>query len=147
MHEIDPKLNLISGKIVNLSMQVHTLLGPGLLERVYEEALCYYLIKEGLFIERQKEIGIQLEQVKLECGFRADIVVEKSVIVEIKTVDRLAPIHGAQLMTYLKLSGLNLGLLLNFNVTSMKDGIKRIVCTKNSANPVNPAFEQKRTQL
>jgi GxxExxY protein len=127
MHDQTPELNDLSHRIIKCAMKTHSLLGPGLLEKVYEESLHYFLVKEGLKSEKQKEISINLDEVKLECGFKADLLVENQIIIELKSVELLHPIHQAQLMTYLKLSGLSLGLLMNFNVTSMKDGIKRIV--------------------
>jgi len=130
MFELPPQLNAVSGKIVSHAMTVHTLLGPGLLEKAYEEALFYYLTQDGLYCEKQKRVPLKLKEVSLDSGFVIDILVESSVVIEIKSVEKFAPIHDAQLMTYLKLTNLNLGLLLNFNVTSMKDGIKRIVRTK-----------------
>lgn len=133
---ISDELNLISGKIVSNSMKVHSLLGPGLLEKAYEEALAYYLVQDGFHIEKQKEIPIRLQEINLDCGFRIDLLVNNQVVVELKSVERLIPIHEAQMMTYLRLSSLNLGLILNFNVISMKDGIKRMVYTKT--NPVQP---------
>lgn len=134
MEELSEKHNLISGKIINTAMKVHTLLGPGLLEKVYEEALYYYLTQDGYSVQKQKDVPIRLTEVNLDCGFRIDLLVEDCVIVELKAVERLIPLHEAQMMTYLKLSGKNIGLILNFNVSSLKDGIKRIVYTKK--NPV-----------
>ncbi len=113
--------------IVNPALKVHRNLGPGLLESSYEECLCYELKKEGLFVEKQKSLPLVYEEVKLEIGYRVDILIEKKVIIEVKSVDSLNDVHFAQVLTYLKLSGCKLGLLINFNVPLMKDGIKRIV--------------------
>lgn len=132
MHQISEELNNISGAVVSNAMKVHTLLGPGLLEKVYEEALAYYLIQDGFPVEKQKEIPIRLREVSLDCGFRMALLVAGKVIVELKSLERIIPIHEAQMMTYLRLSDKNLGLILNFNVISMKDGIKRMVYTKKN---------------
>ena len=101
--------------------------GPGLLESLYTECLAYRLIKHNLFVEMEKPIPVIYEEVKMSCGFRCDLVIERKLILEIKSIDAIADIHLAQLLTYLKLMDLKLGLLLNFNVIKMKDGIKRVV--------------------
>ena len=116
-----------SKEIIGAAIEVHRYLGPGLLESTYEECLCREFAIQGLYFERQKPLGVLYKDVKLDCGYRLDIVVEGLVILELKTVDSIQPIHEAQLLTYLKLSKLNLGILLNFNVAMLKDGIKRIV--------------------
>ena len=116
-----------SKEIIGAAIEVHRYLGPGLLESTYEECLCRELTIHGLSFERQKPLGVLYKDVKLDCGYRLDIVVEGLVILELKAVDSIQPIHEAQLLTYLKLSKLNLGILLNFNVAILKDGIKRIV--------------------
>ena len=108
-----------------MKINVHRILGPGLLESVYEECLAYELKKTGFLIERQKAVPIIFKEIKLECGYRIDILVENTVILELKSVDELAPIHEAQILTYLKLSEKKIGLLMNFNVTVLKNGIKR----------------------
>jgi len=108
-------------------MRVHTALGPGLLESAYEACLQYELIKSGLRVEVQKPLPLVYESVKLECGYRVDLLVEGKLIIEVKAVEALAEIHFAQVLTYLRLSNLRLALLLNFNVVHMKDGIRRIV--------------------
>ncbi len=108
-------------------MKVHTALGPGLLESAYEACLQYELIKSGLRVEAQKPLPLVYESVKLECGYRIDLLVEGRVIIEVKSIEALAEIHFAQVLTYLRLSGLRLALLLNFNVLHMRDGIRRIV--------------------
>ncbi len=119
--------NDISKIIVDCCFKVHKELGPGLLESVYEEVLSYELIKCGLKIERQKGIPVFYDDLKMELGFRADIIVENKVIIELKSIETIAPVHTKQLLTYLKLTGLKLGLLINFNEALIKDGIKRIV--------------------
>jgi iron complex transport system substrate-binding protein len=121
------ELNIISGKIVDAAFHVHSKLGPGLLETVYEVILAKQLQKRGLFVERQKPIRIEFEGVSFDEGFRADLIVEKAVIVELKSVEKLIPVHSKQLLTYLKLLDYRLGLLINFGAPVIKDGIKRIV--------------------
>jgi GxxExxY protein len=121
------RLNGITESIIGAAIQVHKALGPGLLESAYEYCLAYELGKRGLRVEQQKPLPLVYEQVKLECGYRIDLVVEGSVVVEVKSVEALAPIHEAQIITYLKLSGCKLGLLINFNVPVVKDGIHRFI--------------------
>jgi GxxExxY protein len=106
---------------------VHQELGPGLLESTYEACLVHELVSSALSVERQKELPVHYRGLVLDCGYRIDLLVSGSVIVEIKAVEKLLPIHQAQLLTYLRLSGHRLGLLLNFNVTVMKDGVRRFV--------------------
>ena len=108
-------------------MQVHRALGPGLLESVYESCLEFDLSEHGLEVQRQLALPVTYKQIKLGSGYRVDLLVEKRVIVEIKAVEAIAPVHKAQLLTYLKLSNLRVGLLINFNVPVLKDGISRIV--------------------
>jgi GxxExxY protein len=119
--------NELSSVIIGEGIKVHQQLGPGLLESVYEECLAYRLIKVGLAIEKQKPIPLIFEEVKLECGFRCDILVERKLIIEVKAVEGLNDIHLAQVLTYLKLTNTKLGLLMNFNVVRLKEGIKRVV--------------------
>ncbi|MEQ9236477.1 GxxExxY protein [Coleofasciculus sp. E2-BRE-01] len=119
--------NEVSGKVIGLAMKVHTALGPGLLESAYEACLRYKLNKAGLNFEPQKPLPLVYEEIRLECGYRVDLLVENKVMVELKAVDALHPIHTAQLLTYLKLSHHKLGLLINFNVIHLKDDIKRVV--------------------
>ncbi|MBI5541015.1 MAG: GxxExxY protein [Bacteroidia bacterium] len=114
-------------KVLDCSFQVHTCLGPGLLESSYEECLFYELLESGLIVEKQKALPLIYKEVKLDIGYRIDLLVEKQVIVEIKSVESLADIHMAQILTYLKLSDCKLGLLVNFNVKHLKDGIKRVI--------------------
>lgn len=114
-------------KILDCSYRVHTALGPGLLESSYEECLFYELRQEGLLAEKQKPLPLVYHEVKLDIGYRLDIIVENQVIIEIKSVDAFNEVHYAQILTYLKLSGCKLGLLVNFNVRHLKDGIKRMI--------------------
>ena len=108
-------------------MEVHKLLGPGLLESAYEECLAFELIKAGLYIERQKAVPVVYKEIKLECGYRIDILVENTVVMELKTVDAFNDVHVAQILTYMKFALKPVGLLINFNVALLKDGIKRYV--------------------
>lgn len=119
--------NDLSGLVIGLAMKVHDALGPGLLESAYEECLYYEVNRSGLRVEKQKPLPLVYEQVRLECGYRVDLFVENKLIIEIKSLESIHPIHSAQLLTYLKLSNCKLGLILNFNVTQLKDGIKRVV--------------------
>ena len=121
------RANEITEKVIGACIGIHRQLGPGLLESAYEECLCYDLSMLGLGFERQKELPVAYKMVRLACGYKIDIVVEKLVVVELKAVEKLLPLYEAQLLTYLKLSGLSLGLLINFNVPVLKHGIKRIV--------------------
>ncbi len=120
-------LNSISYEIIGAAYQVHSELGPGLLESTYEVCLEYELTKRGFKVERQKALPVIYDEIKLDAGYRIDLLVEDSIIVELKAVAAIDPIHKAQVLTYLKLSDLQLGLLLNFNVTDMKKGINRFV--------------------
>jgi GxxExxY protein len=122
MHE-----NEIAKIIVDCCYKIHLQLGPGLLESVYEEILAYELQKHKIYITRQQGISVIYEEVKMDIGFRADMIVENKVIVEIKSVETIAKVHQKQLLTYLRLTGLKLGLLVNFNEALIKDGIQRIV--------------------
>lgn len=117
----------ITEKIIGSAIAVHKALGPGLLESAYEECLCFELAETGLEFKRQVALPVVYKGVKLDCGYRMDVVVEESVIVEIKAVERIVPVHEAQLLSYLKLTGIKVGLLLNFHVPVLKSGIKRIV--------------------
>jgi len=117
----------LTRRIIGLAMRVHTRLGPGLLENVYERCLCHELGRHGITYERQVELPVCYDDLCLDCGYRADIIVDNSVILEIKAVDRILAVHEAQLLTYLRMSRCHIGLLLNFNVTSLKDGIRRRV--------------------
>ena len=117
----------ITGEIIGAAIEVHKALGPGLLESAYEACLAFELVQRGLRVEQQKPLPIVYRGVTLECGYRLDLLVAESVIVEIKAIERLAPIHDAQVLSYLKLSGHKVGLLINFNVQAVKDGIPRLV--------------------
>ena len=119
------ELKEITQKIIGCAIQVHKNLGPGLLESAYEECLSYELIKNGLVIKRQQPTPVIYKEIKLECGYRIDILVENSVVVELKVVDEFNPVHEAQILTYMKLSNKSLGLLINFNVTILRNGIRR----------------------
>ena len=119
--------NEVSAIILDTCIRLHTQYGPGLYESVYEEVLSYELNKRNLYLERQKGIPFVHESVRLDAGFRADLIVEKLVLIEIKSVQALLDVHYKQVQTYLKLTGLKLGLLLNFNVKDMKTGINRII--------------------
>lgn len=123
----ESSLNQMTEKIIGCAIEVHKGLGPGLLESAYEECLCYELNRNGLKFERQVPLPVVYKGVKLECGYRMDIVVENSVIVEVKAVQNLIPVHEAQLLSYLKLHNKKVGLLMNFHVPILKKGLKRIV--------------------
>lgn len=120
-------LNTITHDIIDVTYQLHSHLGPGLLESVYEACLEYDLRQIGFCVERQKVLPVNYKDVAIDSGYRVDLIVENSIILEIKSVEEVLPVHSAQLMTYLRLSGLKLGLLLNFNVPRMKSGIHRII--------------------
>jgi GxxExxY protein len=117
----------LGNKIIGAAIEVHKTLGPGLLESAYEESLCHELSLRSLSFERQKPLSLTYKGKLLDCGYRLDIVVENRIILELKTCEEIEPIHKAQLLTYLKLSGLHLGFLFNFNVPIMRDGIVRVV--------------------
>ena len=121
----DP-INALTERIIGAAIEVHRELGPGLLESAYEAALAYELTLQGVHIERQKEQPVRYKGILIETGFRIDVLVEGQVVVELKAVDALLPIHEAQLLTYLKLSNCRIGLLINFNVPLLKQGIKRL---------------------
>lgn len=117
----------LTEKIIGYAIEVHRLLGPGLLESAYEECLCYELGQSGLAFRRQVPLPVVYKSIRLDCGYRMDVVVEDHVILEIKTAERLIPIHEAQLLTYMKLSGIPTGLLLNFHAAVLKDGVRRMM--------------------
>lgn len=121
------ELNRVTDKIIGAAIEVHRQLGPGLLESTYEKCLIFELQRIGLVVESQVELPVAYKGMKIDAGYRIDLLVEKSVIVELKAVESILPVHEAQILTYLKLSGNKLGLLLNFNVKLMKDGIRRFV--------------------
>ena len=120
-------LNKLTESIIGAAISVHRELGPGLLESTYEACLAYELIERRLIVERQKALPVKYRGVNLDCGYRIDLLVENRVIVELKTVERIEPIHEAQLLSYLKLSNCPVGLLMNFNVTQLRRGIRRLV--------------------
>ncbi|WP_339894529.1 GxxExxY protein [uncultured Algibacter sp.] len=119
--------NEIATKIIGCAIDVHKVLGPGLLERAYQECLYYKLKKVGLKVEKEKPMPLVFEEVKLECGYRIDLLVENKVVIELKSVEALNDVHLAQTLTYMKLGKYKLGLLINFNVTLLKQGIKRVI--------------------
>jgi len=120
-------INQITDIIIGSSISVHRELGPGLIESTYEACLAFELADRGLSVERQKALPVVYREVKLDCGYRIDLLVEKKVIIELKAVEQIDPIHTAQLLSYLKLSGCKLGLLINFNVKIVKNGIRRLI--------------------
>jgi GxxExxY protein len=121
------KENDISGMVVDTCIRIHKLYGPGLFESVYEEIFCYEWHKEGIPYERQKAISVVHETIKLDVAFRADIIIDNKVLLEFKSVEKLAQVHYKQVLTYLKLTGIKLGMLINFNEVLLKDGIHRII--------------------
>jgi len=125
--KVDMQLNDITHAIIGAAMKVHRALGPGLLESAYEACLAYELQKAGFLVERQKPIPVVYDEIKLDCGFRADLLVDSRVCVELKAKEQFHPIDGAQLLSHLRLLKLQVGLLINFHEVDLKDGIKRIV--------------------
>jgi GxxExxY protein len=121
------EINEITETIIGAAIAVHRDLGPGLLESAYKSCLLYELVQRGLRVETEKAMSIMYKGNVLDCGYRLDLLVERSVIVELKVVEQLSPIHAAQLLTYLKLSGHHVGLLINFNVRLLRDGLRRLV--------------------
>ncbi|MFN6962595.1 MAG: GxxExxY protein [Pyrinomonadaceae bacterium] len=121
------RLDAITEKVIGAAIAVHRALGPGLLESAYEECLCYELSETGLDLKRQVALPVVYKGIRLDCGYRMDILVEDKIVVEVKAVDRIIPVHEAQLLSYLKLGGRPVGLLMNFHVPVLKDGLKRIV--------------------
>ena len=121
--EFDP----LSNQVIGAAIEVHRTLGPGLLESVYEQAMAYEVAALGLKVQAQLPLPVSYKSIRLDCGFRLDLLVENQLIVEIKSVEALAPIHDAQLLTYLKITGFKTGLLINFNVPLLKQGLKRLV--------------------
>ena len=119
--------NSIAKIVVNVGFQIHNQLGPGLLEHVYQELLEHELLKEGLYVEKQVGLPVEWDGVVLDRGYRADLIVNRKVIIEIKSIDAIADIHFKQVLTYLKLADLKLGLLINFNTSLFKDGVRRVV--------------------
>ncbi len=124
--ESEQPINDLSGLIIGCAIEVHTQLGPGLLESSYKECLYYELLLKGINVEKEKPMPLVYKEVKMECGYKMDLLVEKRIVVELKSVEALNDVHVAQVLTYLKLSDCKLGLLINFNVARLKDGIRRI---------------------
>lgn len=120
-------INDLTSSVIESAIKVHKALGPGLLESSYKECLAYELNKKGLIVEKEKPVPLIYEEVKLECGYRLDLLIENKLILEIKSVDGISDIHKAQTLTYMKLMNKKFGLLLNFNVVLLKDGIKRLI--------------------
>jgi GxxExxY protein len=117
----------LTSRVIGLAMEVHRALGPGLLESAYEECLCFELTSHGIPFARQVPLPIIYKSVRLDCGYRMDLVVQGVLIIELKTIERILPVHEAQLLTYLRLSGITTGLILNFHMPVLKDGIRRLV--------------------
>jgi len=117
----------LTHEIIGAAIEVHRFLGPGLLESAYEECLCHELTLRSLSVQRQVPVPVVYKEVKLECGYRLDLVVEKRVVLELKSIEAFSLVHEAVMLTYLRLSGFKIGLLINFNVTILKDGIRRFV--------------------
>lgn len=135
----EERLNRITETIIGAAIGIHKALGPGLLESAYEACMVYDLTQAGLRVDQQKSLPVVYREVKLECGYRLDLLVEKEVIVEIKSIEKFLPIHKAQLMSYLKLADCKVGLLINFNVEILKDGIQRVVNNfPDSPHPPRP---------
>jgi GxxExxY protein len=122
-----PDRDPLTEQVIGLGIAVHRALGPGLLESAYEECLCFELAEAGMVVGRQLPLPVVYKSVRLDCGYRLDLVVENRLIIEIKSVEKLLPIHDAQVLTYLRLSGRKTALLMNFNVLLLKDGIRRFV--------------------
>ena len=119
--------NELTKEVIGLAMEVHSILGPGLLESAYKESLFYKIKKDGLWVEKEKPIPLIIDQVRLDCGYRIDLLIENQLVIEIKSVEVLHPLHVAQVLTYLRLGKYHLGLLINFNVIHLREGIKRII--------------------
>lgn len=124
---IPDAVNEVSGVIVDAAFQVHETLGPGLLERVYEQCLEYELNNRGFDVQRQVQVPLQYKKLQFDCGFRVDLVVNDAVLVELKAVESILPVHRSQIMTYLEITDLRVGLLINFNQAKIKNGIERLV--------------------
>jgi len=133
------EFNDLTGQIIGAAMEVHRALGPGLLEATYEECLCHELALRQMPFVRQRPLPVEYKGVKLDCGHRLDLLVAERVVVEIKAVEELLPIHRAQVLTYLKLGGWRMGLLINFNVPVLKDGVVRLVLGRPDPPAIPPA--------
>jgi GxxExxY protein len=133
----------LTHEIIGAAIEVHRLLGPGLLESAYEECLCHELTLRKLGVQRQVPVPVVYKEVKLECGYRLDLVVERKVILELKSIEAFSPVHEAIMLTYLRLSGRSIGLLINFNVPVLKDGVRRFMMPKESGKgPFNTEFTE-----
>ena len=119
--------NEISNHIIGIAIEVHKALGPGLLESAYKECLFYKLFQSGVYVEKEKAMPLVFEEVRLDCGYRIDLLVENKVVIEIKSVEAINDVHLAQTLTYMKLGNYKLGLLMNFNVLKLKDGVRRVI--------------------
>ncbi len=126
------KHEALTARIIGVCIKVHAILGPGLLESVYEAAVCHELIKLGINFKRQQGITVDYEDEKLGLGFRADVIIEDTLLLEIKSVEAVAPVHSKTAITYLRFTGMEVGLLINFNVALLKDGITRLVLDKKT---------------
>ena len=120
-------IELVANKVIGLALKVHSALGPGLLESAYKECLFYMIMQNGLKAEKEKSVQLIFNSVKLDCGYRLDLLIENKLVVEIKSVEEFHPIYIAQVLIYLRIGHFNLGLLMNFNTLHLKDGIKRII--------------------
>jgi len=121
------KFDELSNRVIGCALEVHRHLGPGLLESTYEQCLAYEMKVAGMAFKLQHALPVEYKNIKLDCGYRIDMLVDNSIIIELKSVDKILPIHQAQLLTYMKLADISIGLLINFNVKYLKDGIKRMV--------------------
>jgi GxxExxY protein len=121
------EFDVLSREIIGCAIEVHKKLGPGLLESAYEECMVYELNSRGFYVERQKPVPVVYKEIKLDCGYRLDLLVENKIIIELKSVEALAPVHEAQILTYMKFAKIKTGLLINLNVTVLKNGIRRFV--------------------
>jgi GxxExxY protein len=133
-----PELNALTGEIVDSIFQVHSHLGPGYFERIYEEALCEEFFMREISFEKQKDIAVAYKDKKLPSHYRLDLIVEGQVIIELKSIERLLPVHEAQVIAYLKMTQMPIGFLVNFNVPLIRDGIKRLVLTEKLRHSVSP---------
>lgn len=124
---LESSTELIASKVVHIALMIHKKLGPGLLESAYKECLYYELSSNRLKVEKEKPIPLVYKEVKLDCGYRADLIIEDKIVLELKTIDEISDIHLAQMLTYLRIGGYRLGFIFNFNVLLFKDGIKRVI--------------------
>ncbi|MCX6306908.1 MAG: GxxExxY protein [Bacteroidetes bacterium] len=121
------EFDTVSKEIIGCAIEVHRMLGPGLLESAYEECLVFELLKKGMIVERQKPVPVTYKDIRLDCGYRLDLLVEHCVVVELKSVEAFSPVHEAQILTYMRFAKIKTGLLINFNVTVLKNGLRRFV--------------------